>query len=292
MYRYLILLCFFSLSLPVSAAATLTLHALKVETPPVVDGRGDESIWQHASPTVVHDVVADIDITLKATYTNERIYLIASFEDATENREHRSLIWNSELQSYENGPAREDVLVLKWNMSPHETDLTLHSDRPYRADIWFWKAHRTDHSGYADDKVQFYTTTRKKNGQQLISKSGKVFYLQRQGDEGESAYLPELYVNYVGATAEKYQLVIPTGSRADVRAKGVWHDGHWTIEFSRALDTGHSDDLQFSPERSYRFGVSRYEIAGRDSEPQSEQPLYGCGEVGELIDLVFDPASP
>ena len=64
-----------------SAAATLTRHVLNVETSP--DGRGDESIWKQASPAVVHDGVADIDITLKVTYTNERIYLIASFEDAT-----------------------------------------------------------------------------------------------------------------------------------------------------------------------------------------------------------------
>jgi len=292
MYRNLILFWCLALSLSSTATAATTLHALKVTTPPTIDGHAEESVWQRATPLSVHDAIADIDITLKAVYTDQNIYLVASFDDATENRFHRSLVWNSEIESYENGPSREDVVVLKWNMSPHDTDLTLHSDRPYRADIWFWKAHRTDHSGHADDKFQFYTTTRKKNGQQLISKSGKVFYLQRLGDEGDSAYLPKLYVTYAGAIVEKYRLVMPTGSRADILAKGVWQDGRWTIEFSRALDTGHSDDIQFDTQRPYRFGVSRYEIAGRDKEPESEQPLYGCGDVGELIDLVFDSASP
>jgi hypothetical protein len=293
MPRLFFLFCYVALVFPAGYAygQQQILTAEKTTESITIDGLTTESFWQKAVPVTVHDAIANIDIQLKAAYSDDTIYLTAHFADATEDRKHRSLVWNSELGSYENGPTREDVFVVKWNMSPHDNDLTLHSDRPYRADVWFWKAHRTDHSGHADDKLQFYTTTRKKNGQQLISTSGKIFYLQRLGDDGDSAYLPKLYVNYVEPVVEKYELTTPSSSRADILAKGVWSDGYWTIEFARKLDTGHGDDLQMDPARRYHFGVSRYEIAGRAIEPDSDQPLYGCGDVGELIELAFAPAA-
>lgn len=270
--------------------AQTLVHAHHSVTAPLIDGNGDDPLWQQCPAVTVHDNVADIDIELRAAYDAERIYLLASFPDATEDRLHRALVWNQELNSYHNGPSREDVLVIKWNMSGHDNDLSLKSDRPYRADIWFWKANRTDHAGYADDKMQFYTSTRSKKSQQLISRSGKVFYLRRIGDSGDAAYKPHLPLTYAGDQLDKYELVTPTGSRADIRAKGQWRDGRWTIEFSRALATGHGDDLQLDPAGHYLFGVSRYEIAARQPEPGSEQPLYGSGDIGQLLTLVFDPA--
>ena len=174
-------------------------------------------------------------------------------------------------------------------MVPHPTTLTLKENRPYQADIWFWKAHRTDHAGFADDKIQHYTTTRDKKAKMLISSEGNVFYLQREGDAGDPAFQPLLYAGYVREQMPKYELVTPAGSRADIRAKGEWQAGNWTIEFSRQLDTGHHDDVRFELSGRYPFGVSRYEIAGRDPEPDSETPLYGAGEVGELIVLTFSP---
>ena len=41
----------------------------------------------------------------------------------------------------------------------------------------------------------------------------------------------------------RYQVnTSPTGSIADVKAKGVWRDGKWYLELARKLDTGHADD--------------------------------------------------
>lgn len=263
------------------------LSATPVDQPPTIDGIATEPIWASATPTVVHDEQANIDIELKACYDQQHIYVLVTFPDPTEDRLHRALVWNSASNRYNDGPSREDVLVLKWNMSPYNNDLSLTSDRPYRADIWFWKASRTDHAGYADDKIQYYTSTRSKQSRQLISASGKVFYLRREADSGESAYIPKLETEYAGDIIAKYHQAQPTGSRADVRAKGQWRDGVWSIEFSRLLDTGHGDDLQMSPTKTYTFGVSRFEIAGRNPEPKSQQPLYGCGDATEAIALTF-----
>ncbi|MEJ2202026.1 MAG: ethylbenzene dehydrogenase-related protein, partial [Desulfuromonadaceae bacterium] len=257
---YVLLLSLLVYATPVFAGRALLVE--RVAVPPVIDGRADDAAWSPARKTAVRDVVADIDIRLQAVHDGDRIYLLVRFPDADENRLHRQLVWNPVLKSYEDGPTREDCLVLKWSMVPQETNLTLKENRPYQADIWFWKAHRTDHAGFADDKVQYYTTTRDKKAKLLISSEGNVFYLQRLGDQGQPAYQPLLPVTYSGDQVAKYEQTTPSGSRADVRAKGVWWQGEWTVEFSRKLDTGHSDDVRFRLDGRYPFGVSRYEIAG------------------------------
>ncbi len=271
--------------------AMQTLVATRTTVAPQVDGHADDACWQQAKSVTVRDVVANIDIVLKAAHDGENVYLLAEFADADESRLHRALVWKPELNSYQNGPTREDTFVFKWSMSGADADLTLKSDRPYRADIWYWKANRTDHAGYADDKIQHYTTTRDKKSLLLLSKSGKVFYLLRDGDAGEPAYKPKLQAAYTEDLVDKYDLLTPQGSRADVRAKGHWQDGRWVIEFARKLDTGHDDDLQMALDGLYRFGVSRYEIAGRqeEQEGESDNPLFGSGDVGELLQLSFQP---
>jgi hypothetical protein len=121
----------------------------------------------------------------------------------------------------------------------------------------------------------------------IKSKSGKTMYLWRQGDSGQPAYKTNFYTVYEGDKMLRFALHPPSGSRADIKAKGFWKEGRWTIEFERQLQTGHKDDIQFSPGNKYLFGVSRYEIAGRPPEPESSQPLYGSGDISEKLILVF-----
>lgn len=271
--------------------ALTPLVAVKTTEVPEIDGLANEAFWQQARTVTVRDLVADIDIKLKAAHDGEHVYLLADFPDADESRLHRALVWMPESMTYQSGSTREDGFVLKWSMSGPETDLTLNADRPYRADIWYWKADRTDHAGYADDKIQYYTTTRDKKSLLLLSTSGKVFYLQRKGDDGSPAYKPKLQSAYSEEIVPKYEWQTPSGSRADVRAKGHWQDGRWLVEFARKLKTGQSDDLQMELAGKYSFGVSRYEIAGRQPEPKNKSaaPLFGSGEVGEILQLSFQP---
>ncbi|HKJ05664.1 MAG TPA: ethylbenzene dehydrogenase-related protein [Geopsychrobacteraceae bacterium] len=290
MYSFLTLvLLFLTLLFPSHSFAEQVLMAHRIKAAPTIDGMADEGVWQKAKSVRVHDPVAGIDIDLKAVHDGKNIFLLSEFPDAEESRMHRELVWNPDQKHYENGPSREDCFVVKWSMSGSKSGLTLKEDRPYRADIWYWKAHRTDHAGYADDKMHLYTSTRNQKAKLLLSESGRVFYLLRAGDHGDPAYKPKLLVDYAGDSVAKYDLFTPTDSRADVRAKGHWQDGRWVIEFSRQLNTGHSDDLQMDIGESYQFAVSRYELAGRDPEPESDQPLYGSGEVSEPLLLRFQP---
>ncbi len=77
----------------------------------------------------------------------------------------------------------------------------------------------------------------------------------------------------------------PEGSRADIRAKGVWREGRWTIEWARKLQTGHDDDVAFVPGQSYDFVVSCYEMAASEVHPEWSQPLYKAGDAFDLLRL-------
>lgn len=55
-----------------------------------------------------------IDIILKAVYTADRIFFLVQFSDPDESRLHKSLVWNTKEELYENGPDREDCFVFKW----------------------------------------------------------------------------------------------------------------------------------------------------------------------------------
>ncbi|MDF1552004.1 MAG: ethylbenzene dehydrogenase-related protein [Deferrisomatales bacterium] len=261
------------------------LLAVHTTRPPTIDGVADDPVWNDTPAITSRDPVARIDIELRAAHDGEHLYLLARFPDPTEDRQHKTLVWDPAEARYRTGPEREDTLVLKWNMEPFPADLTLTSDDEYLADLWFWKAQRTDPVGYADDKLQRYTRSAGEHGTPRVSKSGQVFYLFRDGDAGDSAYEVLTYSGRGRDRQAKYKNRQPTGSRADIRAKGTWKEGVWTVEFRRKLVTGHGDDLQLVRGGSYEFGVSRHEIAGRDSDPENAASTYGAGEIGPLLQL-------
>ena len=75
-----------------------------------------------------------------------------SFPDSDESVTHKTWVWGKSAEMYKTGQDREDVFVFKWNMEPNPVYLSLKADNDYMADIWFWKACRTNPVGYADDK--------------------------------------------------------------------------------------------------------------------------------------------
>ena len=264
-----------------------TLITTKVDSPPIVDGNWQDSVWDNAKELITHDKVAKLNISIKSVYSNEKIFFLVRFHDPNESRTHKAWKWNKQEEIYEVGPKREDCVVFKWAMDKKTSDLSIHADTPYTADVWFWKANRTDPTGYADDKIQHLSPIKLPKSRKLSSKSGNTMFLQRKGDQGKSAYKSKLYVDYVGDEIPQFEKQNPSKSRADIKAKGVWSNNQWCIEFSRPLKTYQEDDVQFEVSKKYFFGVSRYEIAGRKPDPKLSQPLYGSGDVSDKLFLVF-----
>ncbi len=264
-----------------------SLTAVKSNALFTVDGMEKENIWSKAKPVVVHDNIANIDITVKALYNEQDIFILVKFPDPDESRTHKSWVWNKPQKLYEMGHDREDIFVLKWYMEFDPQGLSLFAGKPHKADVWYWKANRTDPSGYADDKIQFLRTEREKRATKITSPDGTVLYLTRKGDQGDAAYASILAVDYKSDREPRFENLTPTGSRADIQAKGVWRDGEWTIEFKRALNTGHEDDLVLEVNNTYTLGLSRFEVAGYPVDLKSDQPLYGTGDIHQAIILSF-----
>lgn len=268
--------------------AELNYEVKHINSLPVIDGMGTDDQWQLAQQLELTDVVADHEMYFSALHDGESIAIKVHFPDATENREHKTLVWDDTSSIYKSSSKREDTFVLKWSISPLTKDLTLKSDEPYHADIWYWKSFRTDPLGYADDKYQIYSKVPNKKAKRLRSKDGSLFFLQRRGDSGKSAYKNRILINKESNEEAKYSHKKPEGSRADVKAKGVWQDGYWTIEFQRKLDTGNSDDINLVVGNSMLLGLSRYEIAGRKPDQNLEIPYFGSGEISQLINVLLE----
>lgn len=253
------------------------------------DGFLDEADWDDTGIVQIRDAVAPLSHEVRCLYSDSHIHIAVRFPDETQNRVHKSRVWDPDQQRFRVSTRREDTLVLKWNMDANHGNLSLGSDTPHKADVWYWKANRSDPLGYADDKYHLYTNVPTGKAKKLISNSGYRFYLVRKGDRGQPTYQSRIGGDYVGADEiQGYDLQTPSGSRADIRAKGHWSDGHWLVEFSRLLDTGNSDDIQLTPGRSYQLGVSRYEIASVPVNTKLEIPEFGAGDVHHTLLLEFE----
>lgn len=281
--------------LPVLVQAEIQVRIEKVVTGPVVDGDNSDQVWQQSRPVLIDDLVANETILLSTVYTDERIYFLVQFPDKAENPLHKPWMWNEEKGSYSEGPHREDTFVFKWNMMTQDVDLSAFSDDDYRADVWYWKGNRTNLAGYADDKMHVLASAKKQvspgqeeeDSHELRSTSGKLRYLSRLADKGEPPY--RKVARPEGRTApvlNRFTSAQPSGSRADVEAKGRWVSGFWVVEFSRKLQTGHADDIQFSVDKSPLFGVSIFSLYGNNLDVTSPN-LYGMGRISEPLRLNF-----
>jgi hypothetical protein len=86
-------------------------------------------------------------------------------------------------------------------------------------------------------------------------------------DEGETWWIQRATATPYSAAADTFPVgaIIPNivlepfkGDRADVRAKGAWKQGRWTVETRRALDTGSPYDVAFAPGKPVYITVATY----------------------------------
>lgn len=271
---------------PLREPKEMVLTSQQIQTPPVVDGNGKDPAWEKAPVIETLDRGSQRTIQIRSVYTKTHIYMLVTYPDPEASLTHRSYRWDKDEKIYKPCSDREDVFVFKWAMAGE--DLSFSSGKPHKADIWYWKACRTDGKGYADDKHQVYAAEKSADAKPIRVSPDKTLYITRKGDSGRSTYQEATPFEYRGEYQPRYNLRDPQGSRADVRAKGTYADGQWTLEFSRPLQTGHKDDVQFKPGETCLFGISCYEIAGGKLEPDYTQPLYKTGDVFDRLRLTFE----
>lgn len=262
---------------------TLVSHPATVA--PVIDGHADEPVWKSAPAITTLDYSSQRPITIKSVFTSTDIFFLVTFPKDVPSVTHKTWTWDPKEQVYREGPDREDVFLFKWSMSGNDVKLELRDPEPHRGDIWFWKANRTNRSGYADDKWQSVTAKPGRDAVKLQTSKNGGLYLRRVADAGTATWEEKFFFKYQGDTVEKNIPRQPQGSRADVRAKGVWANGQWTIEVARKLRTGHDDDVGFALGGVYLFGVSCYAIAYDTPHPEWSQAMYRTGDVFDRLML-------
>lgn len=240
--------------------------------PPSLDGKANE--WSGVSGIMVKVVPAaqgdtkayqgEVEVDLKAAVNGDMIYFLAQWPDSTKNDTHKTLTWDKEKDGYVEGKDREDRLALKFDMGGDFTACML-SGEQYKADVWHWKAWRSQGAGLAQDKMHIFSSEKIPKAKMHPAQNGKEIWIARPADKGDELYTSQKPLDNVGDVIPRY---VPntnvTGSVADVKSAATWADGVWTLELSRKLDTGHDDDLKFEKGKQYNAGAAVFDHTGDD----------------------------
>jgi hypothetical protein len=266
------------------AAARDRLVSARVTRAPDVDGRVDD-LWSAGAPLnlVVRRVLpprvgASADVELRSLHTDTHVYVLARWRDETrDDASHKSWVWNAASAAYEEGPDREDMFSLAFEHTGG-FDADMLSGQTGVWDVWQWKATRTDPQGFAMDRTHRYSLEKPEGkAKSHTAKNGTTIWIARPEDAGDTVERKqpapkERRVDRV----PQYLAGTPTASAADVRARGLWSDGWWTLECERRLDTGHADDTAFDTTRTFLMAVGAHDRTG------------DMDKASELIELSFE----
>lgn len=306
LYMALIILVLLSIFAPPLLAdedeARTILSASKIKEPITIDGLANEPAWQktpHLKTNVRSGSIGDIEATLHALYDDDYFYLHVEWPDPTMSASKNQWLRTDEGWSKGND---EDRFSIIWNIDDSVKGFNIagcamlcHGDRMFtndadeRADVWHWKAGRTNPVGYADDQFMNSIVVEedspahaewtgrhsdpKSSGGYISNKNSKgtgpryyepdplddedgLFITKDEIDSGEAVELLPGTTLPPGTTVPGYILEKPVGSRGDIQAAGVWKDGKWSLELKRKLATNTSDDVHFDISDTYRFGIA------------------------------------
>ncbi len=285
------------------------LHVKKVTAAPGIDGTAD-AVWDSAPSTLVkvrpipaavmavnkekdHGKYAknwakplsaqDGEVELKAVYTDDEVFFLARWKDDTKDDQHKPWKWEGDKETgeYLAGKEREDRLAFMFPLQG-EFPAAMLSGHEATVDMWQWKAARTNAAGVIHDKTHSYSKTEPKGKfASHYTAEGDVIYVARPGDGGESPYKSNKVdpFTHQGETVAQYIPVVPgAADAADVKAKGLWQDGSWTVEIGRKLNTGHAEsDTVFDPAKGSATSIAVFNHAGDHFHATSGK-----------IDIVFD----
>lgn len=252
----------------------------------VMDGIDNEPAWAAAEEVTVPLSFGKVkSAQLKALYSDEDVLIRVRWADATKDSLHHPWVWNEKSDKYLPGTQVEDSLLLSFEAGCEWFPSFL-SGYAFDFDAWHWLAGRTDPIGQAldlsgsmkDVKLPSNTPYASRNNkdewnlkftdrnESILNKPwGKldrqymlwpvmstVFYgdkLDGSRIRGDARQLPPPArpPSSSAAMSPQFAPFELKGNAADVRAKGYWQDGFWTVEFRRKLITkgGTAWDVQF-----------------------------------------------
>jgi ethylbenzene dehydrogenase len=97
-------------------------------------------------------------------------------------------------------------------------------------------------------------------GRRLTDRAGNQIYFSHPIDAGTPCYTKiEVPEKKTADLVPQFPSQKPTGSAADVLAKGEWAGGKWTVEFKRKLSTGNKDDTAFAAGKSCGIAIATFD---------------------------------
>lgn len=259
-------------SSPVFAQKVIVNELLQA---PKLDGLGEE--WDNVpqskiklKPTLANSNLVGREVLVQAGHFNGQVYFYLQWPDSTESVFHKPYIWNEKKQRYGRGLEREDRLAIQFQMSgEYSTDWA--NAENFKADMWHWKASRSNPLGLAHDKKTTISKNKLLRAANIPSKDGTKRYVLRESDEGTPIYRSLRYGKKEQDVMPKYELLKnPRGSIADVKANGKWQDGFWHLELSRNLNTGNNDDVNFVLKQTIPGGIAIFDASENDNHLISE----------------------
>ena len=217
--------CFLSLFIDtLQASEIMTLNESIIKVPkinvsPFLDGASLDVCWQQLK---TYSIESSYDskkrnIQLQVCRSKDKIFLKFTFKAAEKRDIYQCWHWDPVIQTYVLGNEKEEVLCI-----------VISSQNDSFSDIWVWRSARTNSADTLDDM--------------FMNQENKLSF-----DSGHQCWYGRFFGIYAGAVLPRFYNTVPSGSVADVDAVGVWHEGKYTIEMARKLNTGHKDDIIFKP---------------------------------------------
>ena len=222
---------------------------------------GEIADWEGVTGTVVPlsgQGGAD-RLEMRAAIRDDRIYVLVIWDDTSKNDLHKPYKWSEALQTYKKTDLMEDRFALSMRISGDFTANKLDGSE-FTADVWHWKANRSNPIGLAHDKSWRVSRTPFEKSRAFETENGGVVHMERPGDAGDRLYKVVRHYARKGEIMPLYELDGEArGSIADVQANGVWRDGRWYLELSRLLDTGHDDDAVIPANGTMPFAIALFD---------------------------------
>jgi len=257
------------------AASAETIKVLPLSAPPVLDGDGSD--WLDIPGTVVRLRKNKADgetptrsVLIKGGVHGDYVSFYIEWQDSSEDVLHRPWVWDARKKKYGKGAQREDRLAIQFATGgDYSTDWF--SGHEFTADMWHWKASRSNPLGLAHDKSTEVSTRKILRSYKGTTEGGQPVYVARPSDSGDELYSTRRYRAYVQNVMPRYAISDSvTGSVADVEARGVWADGIWHLELRRKLDTSHADDVVFSRGEQVIGGLAVFDHSRSDDHAISD----------------------
>jgi hypothetical protein len=269
-----------------SAAKEDGVVSAKVAKGPFLDGKADDEAWSAATPVqLVSKGVfpANKDkstaVVVRSVHTDTHVYLVIRWKDETkDDQAQKPWTWDAGKNAYVEGPEREDALAVAFELTgTFNPDMLAGVESMW--DVWHWKASRTNPQGYAMDRSHRYSKEQwQGKGKSHKDRSGESIWIARPEDAGDTVEMKQAAPATKGADkVPQYLPGTPSGSAADVKAKGGWTDGWWTLELERKLDTGYPDDTKFSIGQTYKMAISTHDRTG-DMDKATEAIVLTFGK--------------